>query len=297
MRKKAVPTLVGLERPAQAPGPRKSLLKARGQLFSRLILIAAALLYVTPLYWMIITAVKGSLELTAYPPTLIPQEWHWDNFSAAVNFIPFGRYLINTLTITAFSVIGAVVSNLVIAYGFSRLQWRGRDLIFAIVIATIFVPFPVTIVPLFVTFAKLGWVNTFLPLIVPTFFGNPFYIFLLRQFLLQIPFELSDAARVDGASEWQILRHVILPLTRPALAVVAIFAAIAAWNDFFGPLIYLQDESRYTLAIGLQQFRSTHTVEWSLMMAASTLVVLPVIVIFLAFQRHFIEGITLGSIR
>ncbi len=284
---------VGLERTALKPRSHRD----RGLWISRLILIVAAVLYVTPLYWMITTAVKGPTELAVFPPTLVPKEWHWDNFGKAVEFIPFGHYLVNTLIITFFSTIGAVISNLTVAYGFSRIQWRGRDLIFGLVVATIFVPFPVTVIPLFVTFAKLGWINTFLPLIVPTFFGNPFYIFLLRQFLMQIPFEISESAKVDGANEWQILWHLILPLARPAIAVVAIFAAIAAWNDFFGPLIYLQDESKYTLSIGLQMFRSTHQVQWSLLMAASTLVVLPVIVIFLLFQRSFIEGITLGSIK
>ncbi len=280
----------------RTPDPRRSA-RNRGLWLSRIILIVAAILYVTPIYWMVTTAVKGPTELAVYPPTLLPQQWHWENFSKAINFIPFGRYLVNTLVITLFSMVGAVISNLIVAYGFSRIQWRGRDLIFGLVVATIFVPFPVTVIPLFVTFAKLGWINTFLPLIVPTFFGNPFYIFLLRQFLMQIPFEISESAKVDGASEWQILWYLILPLARPAIAVVAIFAAIAAWNDFFGPLIYLQDESKYTLSIGLQMFRSTHQVEWSLLMAASTLVVLPVIIIFLLFQRSFIEGITLGSIK
>lgn len=277
-------------------GPQRGA-RNHGLWISRIILIAAAVLYTTPMYWMISTALKGSAELAIYPPTLLPQEWHWENFTKAINYIPFGRYLFNTLIITFFSVIGATISNLIVAYGFSRIQWRGRDLIFGLVVATIFVPFPVTVIPLFVTFAKLGWINTFLPLIVPTFFANPFYVFLLRQFLMQIPFEISESAKVDGASEWQILWYLILPLARPALAVVAIFAAIAAWNDFFGPLIYLQDESKYTLSIGLQMFRSTHQVEWSLLMAASTLVVLPVIIIFLLFQRSFIEGITLGSIK
>ncbi|HEU4741914.1 MAG TPA: carbohydrate ABC transporter permease [Meiothermus sp.] len=284
----------GLER--RQPGPRKSQ-RNQGLWISRIILIVASILYVTPIYWMITTAVKSPTELAVFPPTLIPGEWHWENFARSVEFIPFGRYLINTLIITFFSVVGSVISNLIVAYGFSRIQWRGRDLIFGLVVATIFVPFPVTVVPLFVIFAKLGWINTFLPLIVPTFFANPFYVFLLRQFLMQIPFEISESAKVDGASEWQVLWYLILPLARPAIAVVAIFAAIAAWNDFFGPLIYLQDESKYTLSIGLQMFRSTHQVQWSLMMAASTLVVLPVIVIFLAFQRSFIEGITLGSIK
>lgn len=269
----------------------------RSQMTSRVILIIGSLLFITPLFWMVSTALKEAEELGVFPPTLIPLHWRFDNFSQAIQTFPFLRYAWNTFVITVFSTIGAVVSNLFIAYGFSRIQWRGRDIIFGIVVATIFVPFPVTLIPLFIIFAKLHWINTFLPLIVPSFFGNAFYIFLLRQFLLQIPLEISEAARIDGANEIQILRYLILPLARPALAVVAIFAAIAAWNNFLGPLIYLQDESQYTLSIGLQMFRSEHDVQFNLLMAASTLVVLPVIVIFLAFQKAFIENITIGSIR
>ncbi len=276
---------------------QKSWRTFRGQLVSRVILIVGSLLFITPLFWMLSTALKEPAELGVFPPTLIPLHWRWDNFAQAVNAFPFLRYLSNTLIITVFSTIGAVVSNLFIAYGFSRIKWRGRDLVFGIVVATIFVPFPVTLIPLFIIFAKFHWINTFLPLIIPSFFGNAFYIFLLRQFLLQIPFEISEAARIDGASELQILRYLILPLARPALSVVAIFAAIAAWNNFLGPLIYLQDESHYTLSIGLQMFRSEHDVQFNLLMAASTLVVLPVIVIFLIFQRAFIENITIGSVR
>jgi multiple sugar transport system permease protein len=263
----------------------------------RVLLIAMSLAFLTPLYWMVITALKGISELTTFPPTLIPLRPQWSNFVDAVKFFPFGRYLFNTVSITAFSVIGATLSNLVIAYGFSRIDWPGRDAVFFFVVATIFIPFPVTMVPLFIIFARLGWVNTFLPLIAPMFFGHPLYIFMLRQYLKQLPIELSDAARVDGASEWQILRYVILPLSRPALGVVAIFAAVYAWNDFLGPLIYLQDESRYTLAIGLQFFRSVHDVQFNLLMGASTLVMLPIVALFLAFQRQFIQGVTMGSIK
>jgi multiple sugar transport system permease protein len=269
----------------------------REKIIPRTVLIVMSLAFLTPLYWMIVTALKSGEELTTFPPTVIPLNPEWDNFVEAVNFFPFGRYLFNTVSITAFSVIGAMFSNLVIAYGFSRINWPGRDAVFFFVVATIFIPFPVTMVPLFIIFAKLGWVNTFLPLIAPMFFGHPLYIFMLRQYLKQLPMELNDAARVDGANEWQILRHVILPLCKPALGVVAIFAAVYAWNDFLGPLIYLQDESRYTLAIGLQFFRSVHDVQFNLLMGASTLVVLPIVVIFLAFQKQFIQGVTMGSIK
>jgi multiple sugar transport system permease protein len=269
----------------------------REKIIPRILLIAFSLAFLTPLYWMVVTALKSNIELTTFPPTLVPLDPQWSNFADAVNFFPFVRYLFNTVSITVFSVIGAVISNLIIAYGFSRIDWPGRDAVFYFVVATIFIPFPVTMVPLFIIFAQLGWVNSFLPLIVPMFFGHPLYIFMLRQYLRGLPIELSDAARVDGANEWQILRHVILPLCKPALAVVAIFAAVYAWNDFLGPLIYLQDESKYTLSIGLQFFRSVHDVQFNLLMGASALVVLPIVVIFLLFQRQLIEGVTMGSLK
>lgn len=269
---------------------------------SRMLLIAVAAFFLAPLYWMFVTALKSPAELSQFPPTLWPREPQWGNFVDAVTFIPFGRYFFNTVVIAALGTIGTTLSSFVVAYGFSRLRWPGRDIVFVTVLASIFifVRFPVnpiTMVPLFVLFAKMGWVNTFLPLIVPTFFGNPFYIFLLRQFLLQIPREISDAARIDGANEFQIMRRVVLPLCKPALAVVAIFAAFMLWNDFLGPLIYLQDQDRYTLSVGLSFYQGTHDTQWHLLMAASTLVVLPQLAIFFFFQRFFLEGITLGSVK
>jgi multiple sugar transport system permease protein len=268
---------------------------------ARLVLVLMAAAFLMPLYWMVITALKGNQELTAFPPTLLPETPRWGNFVDAVNYIPFGRYFWNTIVITLFSAVGAVFSSLVVAYGFSHIDWRGRDFLFYVVVASIFIPVPVTIVPLFILFAKLEWVNTFLPLIVPMWFGalfpGPLYIFLLRQYLKQIPRELTDAARIDGAGEWQVLRYIVLPIARPALAVVAIFAAVYAWNDFLPPLIYLQDEDKYTLAIGLQFYRSFYDVEFNLLMAASTLVVLPLVILFLIFQRQFVEGATLGSLK
>lgn len=288
--------------------PRRPVTRARilrvlkEQVLSRTVLLVIVALFLMPLYWMMITALKTPEELSLFPPMLWLREVRWDNFVDAVTFIPFPRYFWNTLVITTLGTIGATMSSFFVAYGFARLRWPYRDLVFYTVLASIFifVRFPVnpiTMVPLFVLFAKLGWVNTILPLVVPTFFGNPFYIFLLRQFLMQIPREISEAARIDGANELQIMRHVVLPLTRPALAVVAIFAAFMLWNDFLGPLIYLQDQDKYTLSVGLQFYQSTHDTQWNLLMAASTLVVLPQLAIFFFFQRFFISGITLGSVK
>lgn len=263
----------------------------------RVILVLMCLLFALPFYWMIVTSLKGTAELRQFPPSLWPHDPIWRNYYDAVVFIPFFRFFFNSVILAAGATIGAVLSNALIAYGFARIQWKGRDLLFYIAIATVFIPFPITLVALFDIFARLGWINTYLPLIVPAFFGNPFYMFLIRQFLMGISKDLSDAARIDGAGEIKIFARIILPLMKPALAVVAIFAAVAAWNDFLSPLIYLQSQELYPLSIGLQFFRSEHNVAFSLLMAASTLVVIPIIVLFIFFQRYFIEGITVGAIK
>jgi multiple sugar transport system permease protein len=252
------------------------------------------------MYWMFVTALKSDTELAQFPPTLWPHELIWKNFDQATKTFPFLSYLGNTIFYAAITVIGSVLSNFVIAYGFSRIKWPGRDLLFYPVIASIFifVQFPVnpiTMVPMFSFFSGLGLVNSFLPLVLPTFFGNPFFIFLLRQFMLQIPTSLSEAARLDGANEFQIMGRIILPLTRPGLVVVALLAGVNAWNDFLGPLIYLQNDKLYTLSLGLTFFKTMHRIQFNLMMAASCLVVLPVIAVFLCFQRFFLQGVTLGS--
>jgi multiple sugar transport system permease protein len=272
----------------------------------RIILIVFAVIFISPFYWMVVSALKSVEEGAAFPPTLIPQAWRWQNFVDAINYIPFGLYAVNSLIITVGATIGAVLSNTLIAYGFSRIQWPGRNILFYVCIATIFLPYPVVLVALFDIFSKLpsfgiqgsnSWVNTFLPLIVPAFFGNPFYIFLMRQFMMGIPKELSDAARVDGASELQTFWNVVLPLTKPAVTVIGILAAVAAWNEFLLPLLYLQENEKYPLAIGLAFFTSQHDVAYNLLMAASTLIVLPVVVIFILAQRFFIEGITVGGVK
>jgi multiple sugar transport system permease protein len=295
-------------RPIAATAPRGRGFRRglAGSIVPRIVLIAFGLIFIAPFYWMVVSSLKSVPESTTFPPTLIPQAWRWQNFVDAVNFIPFGLYALNSLIITIGATIGAVLSNTLIAYGFSRIRWRGRNKVFYICLATIFLPYPVVLVALFDIFSKLpsfgiqggnSWINTFLPLIVPAFFGNPFYIFLMRQFMMGIPKELSDAARVDGASELQTFWHVILPLTKPAVTVIGILAAVAAWNEFLLPLLYLQESDKYTLAIGLAFFTSEHDVAYNLLMAASTLIVLPVVIVFILAQRFFIEGITVGGVK
>lgn len=265
----------------------------------RIVVIPLCAFFLLPFIWMICIALKPVPELSEYPPSFFPHHPRWTNFSDAVDVFPFWKYLGNTAIITLFTVIGSAISNPIVAYGFSRIDWPGRDRIFGLVLMTVFVPFPVIIVALFDIYANLGWVNTYLPLIVPMFFGNAFWIFLMRQFLMQIPRDISDAAKIDGANELQILFQVILPQAYPAVAVVCIFAALHAWNDFIGPLIFLTDPDRYTLAIGLTFFQSQsqYDVQYNLLMAASILVVLPVVVIFLMFQRFIVESVTVGSFK
>jgi len=267
------------------------------KIIPRIILITICFFFIMPFYWMLITSVKSVMELRMVPPTMFPKEFHFEHYPQAVRFIPFFRYTMNSLTYVVFAVIGAIFSNSLIGYGFSRIQWKGREAVFLVVLATMFIPFPVLLVALFDIFARLRLINTFYPLIIPAYFGSALYIFLMRQYLLTIPKELSEASFIDGCTEFQIFYKVILPLMKPVIGVVAIFTALGAYNDFLGPLIYIQDQDMYPLSIGLQFFRSQREVEYSLLMAASTLVVFPIVVIFLCFQRFFVEGITIGAIK
>ncbi|MEJ5169860.1 MAG: carbohydrate ABC transporter permease [Fimbriimonadales bacterium] len=269
------------------------------------VLIALSLIFLAPLLWMVSTAVKPLDQTMVSPPVWIPERPQWDNFWKALSYnsedlgyIPFLVYGRNTLFVTVLAVIGSVVSNALVAYSFARLRWKGRDLLFGVTLATMMVPGPVLMVPTYVLFREFGWIGTFRPLWVPAFFGGAFNIFLLRQFLKTIPMELSEAARIDGASEWQTFLRVIVPLAKPALTVVALFTFMWAWNDFMGPLLYLTDQSTFTLSMGLQFFQSQHTgTPWNLLMAASLIVVLPVILVFLFAQRVFIQGIATTGIK
>ena len=267
------------------------------KIIPRIILVIICFFFIMPFYWMLVTSLKSVQELRAIPPTVFPHEFHFEHYSNAVKFIPFFKYTMNSLTYVVFAIIGAIFSNSLIGYGFSRIQWKGREALFMIVIATMFIPFPVVLVALFDIFAKLKMINTFYPLIIPAYFGSALYIFMVRQYLLTIPKEISEASFIDGCTEFQIFNRVILPLMKPVIAVVAIFTALGAWNDFLGPLIYIQNQDLYPLSIGLQFFRAQREVEYSLLMAASTLVAFPVVVIFILFQRFFVEGITIGAVK
>jgi multiple sugar transport system permease protein len=256
-----------------------------------------ALGFVFPLYWLVVTALKTDVEIFLVPPSILPMNPQWQNFYQATIYIDFWRYMFNTFTIAALSIIGTVLSCTVIAYGFARIRWPGRNIIFLIYLSTIMLPAQVTLIPLYITYRSLGWVGTILPLVVPAFFGNPFYVFLLRQFLMTIPHELTDAARIDGASEVGILRYIILPLVRPALATVALFTFVGVYRDFLGPLIYLQNQDQWTISLGLKMFQNMYGAQWQLMMAASTLAMLPTLVLFFLTQKTFIRGIALTGLK
>ncbi len=246
---------------------------------------------------MLSSSLKPDYASFAVPPQIFPNPPRWANYPEALTFVPFGRYTLNTLLITVVTIVGHLLSCTVVAYAFARLRAPGRDALFLVVLATMMLPYPVTMVPLYALFLALGWINTILPLTVPAFFGSPLYIFLLRQFFLTLPTDLEDAARIDGANTAQIIWHIILPLARPALATVAIFTFQATWNDFLAPLIYLHNPQSYTVTLGLQFFRSSYTTNWAYLMAASLVTMLPVVLVFLLAQRLFIEGIALTGIK
>ena len=262
-----------------------------------LALILLAAIFLAPFAWMVSTSLKEESRVFSETVEWIPRPVVWTNYRDAVSAFPFLQYLGNTLLVCVFVTLGTVFSAILPAYGFSRLKWKGRDPLFFILLMTIMLPGQVTMLPVFLIFRWLGWTGTFLPLIVPAWLGSAFSIFLLRQFFLTIPQELSDAARIDGCSEMGILSRIIVPLSRAAIATVALFAFTYAWMDFINPLIYLHDESQYTLAIGLQSFLGRHQSEWTLLMATATIMTLPMLVLFFLAQRTFIRGITLTGMK
>lgn len=279
--------------------------RAARHVLTHLVLLSLSVLFLLPLVWMVVTAVKPLDETMASPPVWIPSKVLWSNFAEAfaynskdLGYIPFLAYGRNTLFVTILAVVGSVISNSLVAYSFARIPWRGRELLFGITLATMMVPGPVLMVPMYALFKEFGWIGTFRPLWVPSFFGSAFNIFLLRQFLRTIPMDLSEAARIDGASEWRTFVDVILPLTRPALTVIVVFTFMWAWNDFMGPLLYLTDQRTFTLSMGLQFFQSQHTgTPWNLLMAASLIVIAPVIIVFFFAQRVFVEGIATTGLK
>src|SRR5262245_43490628 len=289
------------------PAQRRAKVNPRQTFFSILkyaVLITLTATMVFPFYWMFTSAIKDDNQVYTIPPVLVPVPAHWNNFVDAWTHNNFTLYAFNSVVYYCIPVtVLTVISSVVVAYGFSRIKWPGRDILFFLCLSTIMIPWMVTVVPLFITFKNLGWINTYRPLVVPALFGNAFFIFLLRQFFLTIPEDLSDAARIDGASELGILLRIFLPLSAPALAVVALFRFLGAWNDYLGPLIYLIQYQYYPLSLGIARLRNnitatgTATLAYPYLMAVSTIVVLPVLLLFFFAQRTFIEGISTTGVK
>lgn len=258
--------------------------------FNFLLLIAGSLFMMAPLFWMLSIALKSMDEIYRGEFSFIPDDIQFSNFIEIFNVITFGTYFLNTSVITVIVVLANVFVNAFIAYGFAKIKFKGRKVLFIIVLSTMMLPGFVTLIPQYVIFAKIGLVNTYYPLIIPHLLGSAFNIFLLRQFFKGVPDTYIEAAKLEGANHFQIFFKIALPMVKPALFTVAIFSFNGVWNDFLGPLLYLNDESLYTLQLGLQVFQEQSTTQWNYLMVGSLLILAPVIILFFFFQKYFIQG-------
>jgi multiple sugar transport system permease protein len=283
-----------IDTPVPARRGRRRLTRSLRQQISVALL---ALVFLFPLLVMLSTAFKTPDEVFSSPPTLLPTQWTLDNFAEAFDQIPIWRYLTNTLFVSGMSILGTVIACPLVAYSLAKVRWRGARPLLILVLATMMLPPQVTLIPLFLVWNGVGATNSYLPLIVPAFLGTPFFIFMIRQFLLAVPDELIEAARLDGASEFRTYATIVLPLARPAIVTAAIFQFVWAWTDFLNPLIYLNDESTYTLSLGLYAFFGENDVAWGPLMAACVLFTLPAVVIFLIGQKFFIGGAAAGALK
>lgn len=251
-----------------------------------------ALLFMLPLLWMLSTSLKTRQEIFAWPPQWVPPVMHWENYSAAFDKYPLARFMLNSAFLVAGNMIGELVSVPLIAYGFARLRFPGKKVLFVLMLSTMMIPGQIKLIPLYNMYSRVDMIGTYWPLILPSFFGNPFFIFLMMQYIRTIPKDLDEAARIDGAGTWTILYRIILPLCVPALTVIVVFTFLWTWNDFLSPLIYLSDFNSYPISVGLAFFRGRYSVEWNMFMAATLVSILPVLVLYFFAQRHLIGGIS-----
>ncbi|GLQ56200.1 carbohydrate ABC transporter permease [Devosia nitrariae] len=266
--------------------------------FALLVCITISLLMMLPLAWLVRSSFMEMGQIFIFPPEWIPQPFRFENFPEALTVIPFFQYFLNTMLILVPSVVGTLVSCSLAAYGFSRLNWPGRDLVFGVLLSTLMLPYIITLLPTFLMWSRIGFIDTYVPLVVPHWLGfHVFFIFLLRQFFKNLPKELDEAAEIDGANPLQVFWYIILPVSRPVLLVVAILSGLNAWNDFLDPLVYINSSDKYTLALGLAQFTGLYTSQWNLLMAASTVIIVPVLIVFFLTQRYFIEGVTMSGLK
>lgn len=250
-----------------------------------------ALIFMVPLLWMLSTSLKGRVEIFAWPPQWFPMEPQWQNYADAFAKYPLGRFMLNSAFLVVVNIIGELISVPIIAYGFARLRFPGKRILFILMLVPMMIPGHIKLIPLFTMYQQLGMIGSYWPLTLPSFFGNPFFIFLLVQYMRTIPRELDDAARIDGAGTWTILYRIILPLCIPALTIIVVFTFLWVWNDFMGPLIYLSDFNSYPISVGLAFFRGRYSVEWNLFMAATLVSILPILVVYFFAQRQLIGGL------
>lgn len=261
-----------------------------------ILLTSVAVYFLAPFIYMLFTTFKTEAEAVAYPPKLFPSVWNFENFKNAWEAQPFGAYLFNSVLVTVLTTVGQILSCSLVAYGFARFEFKGKNILFMILLSTMMIPWDVTMIPQYMEFKLFGWINTLKPLIVPAWFGSPYFIFLMRQFLMGIPKDFEEAARLDGANAFQIYWRIFMPILKPSLILVGVLNMITVWNDYLGPLIFLQDRSKYTLALGLASFKGVHTTQIIPMLCITVIMIIPPIVIFIFAQRYIVEG-TSGSIK
>jgi multiple sugar transport system permease protein len=279
---------------------RRHTRRALRRVLTHLGVAVAVALFMIPFLWMVVTSLKSPDDLTAHPLSWLPQGLYGANYSDALTIVPFMQYMGNTMLICIPNVVGTLLSCSLAAYSLACIRWPGRSISFALVLGTMMLPYPVTIIPLYLVFRDLGWTTIasgYLPLTVPAFFGAPFFIFLLRQFFASIPVELTEAARVDGAADLRIFAQIILPLARPALATTALLTFLYTYTDFLNPLIYISDPDRFTLSLGLLGYFNQHGAAWGPLMAAAAMFTIPTAVLFLLAQRTFIQGIATSGLK
>ncbi len=261
-----------------------------------ILLTAVAIYFLAPFIYMFLSTFKTEAEAIAYPPKLFPSEWNWENFKNAWESQPFGTYLMNSVIVTVMTTAGQILSCSLVAYGFARYNFKGKNVLFMILLATMMIPWDVTMIPQYMEFNLFGWINTLKPLIVPAWFGSAYYIFLMRQFLMGVPKDFEEAARIDGANAFQIYWKIFMPILKPSLILVGVLNMLTVWNDYLGPLIFLQDRSKYTLALGLASFKGVHDTQIIPMLCITVIMIIPPIIIFIIAQKYIIEG-TSGSIK
>ena len=267
-----------------------------GHTILHVVLIAWGFTFLVPLLWVLSTSLKTPGQVFVLPVQWIPKHPQWSNYKEIFEILPLTSFIRNSLFVTTLGTLGSVFSSLLVGYSLARLRWPGRDAVFALLVATMMLPGIVTLIPTYILYKYLHWVDTFLPLFVPSWFGAPFYIFMMRQFMIGLPYELEEAARIDGASSLRILTTIIAPLCGPAIAAIAIFSALAHYNDFMGPLIYLSTNEKFTLPLGLFWYQGRYGNFWHLVMAASTVALAPVMLLFFVAQRYFVRGIVLTGL-